>query len=390
MTLYVSLFMIPAVLYLCFRFYNISCHLEFTSRKQWTKWATPLLLCSFYLFPLLALLDFYLTGEVELLQYPKLPAYWFWFGLVFVFQLATWVIIADVLKLVSNFFSWDNNQIARLHSQTLFVLSVLIFCFTGWKTYHDTTSIQTQQISLPVEGLPDSLDGFKIVHISDIQGDQYTGKNKIARYIETVNEQHADLIIFTGDLISYGTDFIEMSAQAFGKAEATHGVYAVVGDHDYWAGVEHIRQAYNQKNISLLQDENQAKKINSAQITITGVTEVYSRTADPKMVDSLTSNANNSILKIFASHQVSDQIIRNAQKQDYDLLLAGHTHGGQIHVPFMGMSFSASERETKFISGRYSKEDLLININNGLGFTLAPIRYSAPAEVTVIKLEKNK
>ncbi len=388
MTLFVSLLMMPAVLYLSFRFYNISRHLEFTAEKPWIKWITPLLICSFYLFPLFGLLDFYFTGKIEVLEYPKLPVYWFWLGLIFVFQLATWILIADMIKLVSRFFPWDKDRINRIHTRAAFILFVLVFFFTGWKTYHDTTTIQTQELALPVDGLPDSLEGFKIVHITDIQGDQYIGNKEIARYIEEINKQNADLIIFTGDLISYGTDFIEMSAREFGKAKAEHGVFAVVGDHDYWAGVEHVQKALNQQNVLLLQDKNHTVKIDStADISITGVTEVYSRAVDPNVVDSLTRSAGNSTLKIFASHQVNEPLIRSAQKYGYHLFLAGHTHGGQIHVPFLGMSFSASERETEFISGQHSREDLLIYVNNGLGFTLAPIRYNAPPEVTVIELK---
>jgi predicted MPP superfamily phosphohydrolase len=93
-------------------------------------------------------------------------------------------------------------------------------------------------------------------------------------------------------------------------------------------------------------------------------------------------------LKILASHQIPEGLIGNALEHSYDLVLAGHTHGGQIRVPFMGMTFSAAARETDFISGVYWVDDLLINVNNGLGYTLAPIRYNAPAAVSVITLKQ--
>lgn len=383
----VSLLMTPAVLYLTFRFYTIGN--QYLSKIWKLKIVLPIILGSFYLFPVSGIIDFYTTSTIDVMSYPKPIIYWFWFGLVFVFQLATWMIFADVLKLIGRFVTENHNRINRIHAQATLFLFVLIFCYTGWKVYYDTTQIEIQNTTLSIEELPESLEGFKIAHISDIQGDRYTGRNEIARYIRKVNEQNPDLIIFTGDLISYGTDYIKQSAEEFGKANAKYGTIAVVGDHDYWAGVEHVRKALNNEGIPLLQDENHIIKTDSkTNILITGVTEVYSKESDPQVVDSLTSSAKDLPLKIFASHQTEDHIIRSTKENNYDLLLAGHTHGGQVRVPFMGMNFSASEQETKYVSGLYREGSLPINVNNGLGFTLAPIRYNTPPNVSVIRLKQ--
>lgn len=386
MTLLVSLLMTPAVLYLMWRLYVSGRYLF--SVKKGVRYILPVLLCSFYLFPAAGTIDFYLTGDIEVLNYPKPLTYWFWFGLVFVFQLTTWVLVTDLVKFVSWIFSWHKQQIAHLHARVVLILFLLVFCYTGWKVYTDTTQIITEEISLSVENLPETLHGFRIVHISDIQGDEYTGRDEIAEYVRNINEQEPDLVIFTGDLVSYGTDFIRMSAQEFGRTEAANGVYAVVGDHDYWAGTEHVERALEEAGIPLLQDENATIPVDSSvSAVITGVTEVYSQRSSPGVVDSLTSNAEDAALKIMASHQVSDRLISSSQSNNYDMLLAGHTHGGQIQVPFFGMSFSAAARETPYVSGLYREGTLPININNGLGFTLGPIRYNAPPTVTVIELQ---
>lgn len=386
MTLLVSLLMTPAVIYLVWRVY-VSGKYYHTGLK-WSKYILPAVVCSFYLFPVIGSIDFYLSGSIDVLKYPKPLTYWFWFGLVFVFQLATWVLIADLVKVISRFFSWNKNRIDRIHARMLLLLFVLVFAYTGWKVYGDTTRIAIENISLPIENLPKPLHGFKIAHISDIQGDEYTGREEVEDYIRKLNAQNPDLVIFTGDLVSYGTDFIEASAQEFGKAGATHGVYAVVGDHDYWAGTEHVKEALNEVGIPLLQDENIIIPVDSSlSAVLTGVTEVYSQNSNPGVVDSLFHNAKDAALKIFASHQVKEHLISGARENSYDMILAGHTHGGQIRVPFMGMDFSASERETKYISGLYWEGEMPIHINNGLGFTLGPIRYNAPPTITVIELQ---
>lgn len=387
MTLLVSLLMVPAILYLSWRLYDTSAHLFANNRKA--KIILPLILLSFYVFPLSGLADFYLSGQIDVLKYPKPLAYWFWFGLVFVFQLATWVIIADVIKLGSRYWAADFAKIERLHAQGVLVLFVLVFMFVGWKRYDDSTNIVTDNISLKVEKLPESHQGFKIVHISDIQGDEYTGRSDIAAYIQKVNAQNPDMVIFTGDLISYGTDYIEMAAEELGQVKARYGTFAVVGDHDYWAGVKEVQRALSKQSIPLLQDENRTVKVDSSfSIAVTGVTQVYSRQSDPEVVKRLTQNTGSADIKILASHQVADHLIASSRKNNYQMLLAGHTHGGQIRVPFMGMSFSAAEQETKYVSGLYREGGLPIHINNGLGYTLGPMRYGAPPTITVIRLEK--
>jgi len=386
MTIVVSFLMAPAALYLLWRLYVSGPRV--ISQLKRRKFILPAIICSFYLFPLVGVVDFYLTCDIDVLKYPKPLTYWFWFGLIFVFQLVTWVIIADLIKWASRFFSGNKAWIGSVHSRALVTLFVIIFCYTGWKVYKDTTRIVVEDITLNIEDLPGSLHGFKIVHISDIQGDEYTGSQRIADYIGKLNAQNPDLVIFTGDLISYGTDFIKQSAREFGQAESKYGVYAVVGDHDYWAGTGHVEEALKEAGIPLLQDENAVIPIDrSYSAVITGITEVYSKQSDPEIADSLARSAGEGALKIFASHQVDDYLISSAREHDFDMMLAGHTHGGQIRVPFMGMEFSASERETSYISGLYFDGHLPIIVNNGLGFTLGPIRYNAPPTITVIELQ---
>ncbi len=381
-TLYVALLMVPAQLYLIFRYYATATH-------RAAKTIFPAILLSFYAYPLIAIIHFYSTGSVELLEYPKLLSYWFWLGLIFVFQLATWIIPLDLITLGARLFYGDKNVISRWYPNVLVALFVTVFLFVAIKTYLHTTQVEAKHITLQIDDLPQSLEGFTIAHISDIQGDQYTGRDEIRNYIQKINAEKPDLIVFTGDLISYGTDFIEMSAQEFGKAQSQYGTVAVVGDHDYWAGLDNIEPALEKQNIPLLHNQNHTITIDSTtKISFTGITEIYSQKSEPTVVDSLISNTNDSALKIFASHQVNKSLIESAFSQNYNLMLTGHTHGGQIHVPFLGMGFSASHRETKYVQGLYRENGLPINVNNGLGFTLAPIRYEAPPNISVITLEK--
>lgn len=384
MTLIVSGIMAIAHLYIGWRLTRAA---GFLSSKKLVRWVPTLLLLSFYTLPAVGLTKYAIYGSLDLLEITKPLAYWFWFGFAFSYQLLSWIIVMDLIKTGAHLGSgWNKASINRLYGQVVMLLATVIMIFTGYKMHSDTTNVEIQKVELSVEGLPDVFENVRVVHISDIQGDQYTGSKQIARYIDQVNAQNPDLVIFTGDLISYGTDYIEMSAEELSRVNATYGTFAVVGDHDYWAGLENVEPALESRGIELLKDENRYIAIGSDSLLLSGVTQVYSQRANPETVRMLTAEQNGASLKILASHQVSNILLQEAQANRYHLLLAGHTHGGQVRVPLFWKTFSASDRETEFVEGVYRQDDLLINVNSGLGFTLAPVRYNAPPAVTVVEL----
>ncbi|HET6527890.1 MAG TPA: hypothetical protein VFG39_03990, partial [Balneolaceae bacterium] len=163
MTLVVSVIMAPAVLYLIWRYFQSA---KIVFDQKWVRKIIPILLLSFYVFPICGLLDFFISGSVDVLKYFKPIVYWFWFGLVFTFQLATWVIIADIIKIIAGFFTEQRQALVRMYARAMLILLPVLLVFTAWKTYHQTTSIVIDNIELSVEGLPSALENFKIVHIS--------------------------------------------------------------------------------------------------------------------------------------------------------------------------------------------------------------------------------
>ncbi len=384
MTLLVAGLMLLPGLYLGWRFKKAT---GFITPKTLLKWLPVLLLASFYLHPLAGLFRYLISGDSEFFNYPIFLTYWFWFGFVLSFQLITWVLLFDIIKIIADKASdWPSNRINTFYSYSLAALAAFLFVFTAVKMWVDTGQIDVKKSVLHSEQIPEAFNDFRIVHISDLQGDAYTGRKEIANYIQKVNALQPDLVIFTGDLISYGTDYIDMAAEKLSEAEATRGLYAVIGDHDYWAGVAHIKSAYQKYGVNLLQDENVIISFNGDSLLLTGITEVYSKHIPPDSLQKLTSAFKDVQFEILASHQATEKVVEAAREQNYELLLGGHTHGGQIRVPFMFMNISAPSFETPWLSGFYTLGDLLLNINNGLGFTLAPVRYDAQPSVSVIDL----
>jgi predicted MPP superfamily phosphohydrolase len=349
-----------------------------------------------FVYPLLALYGG-LTGSQKIISVIRggnkiidyLFMYPFWFGLVFVFQLAILFIFLDVVKFSFSLIYTSQINIWKIsHSWIIIILTTLTTIYIPVKIYSDTETVRVNNVEVKIANLPDDLRDFKIVHISDLQADNRTVESKMKKYIEVVNKLEPDIVIFTGDLVTSGTSHIEKGAEIMGKIKTKYGVYACLGDHDYWSDPQWITKSLEKYKITVLENENFLLNIKSAKIYMTLITNVYSGRPETGMLKTLAIQNSGPSLKIFVLHQPSNQLVEFAEKSGYDIFLAGHTHGGQVVFNLFGFKLSPSIFETNYISGQYKLDSMFININNGLGLTLAPIRYNAPSEVTLIRLGK--
>jgi len=118
------------------------------------------------------------------------------------------------------------------------------------------------------------------------------------------------------------------------------------------------------------------------------VTNVYRKPADPGRVLLLEQKRPSAGIDVFYTHQPSNWLVDSVSAAGYKLFLAGHTHGGQIAFPLPGFILTGSSFETHYVTGVFRQGNTWINVCNGLGMTLAPIRYQAPAELTIIQITR--
>ncbi len=353
----------------------------------------PLYLVSY---PIIGLLGYFL-GLQSLLSsfrfgnkiFDALFTYPFWFGLVFTVQTFFPVLAIDIIKFILSLIATSNLQtkINFIFPRLTLLIALTSVIYSGIKIYIDTNTIKQRTIDFEIENLHPSLNNFKILHISDIQADTRTTKEKIQKYIDLVNSANPDIVVFTGDMVTYGTEHIPTAVEMLSKIKSKFGLYSCIGDHDYWAGIENIKNEMKKFGLKLYSNENLKLKINNANLTLTFITNIYSKRPDAETLKSLFTE-NNTDLKILITHQPSENLVELAHKNGYKIFLAGHTHGGQVTFSIFGFKIIPSRIETKYVSGHYQLNSMLINVNNGLGFTLAPIRFNAPAEVTIIKLHQ--
>jgi len=359
--------------------------------KKWLQGLFLLLSVLFLAYPIGGHLQYWFGGTFDRNGFPLPFIYLFWFGLVFTGVMLNWLIIHDITRpLAAWYLNKPPERVNKIWAAGFLTISLITIIYTGGKMYADTGRMVTDEIRVSefmgATASPTETGDLTIVHIADLHADIYTNPAKLSRYIALVNRAEPDMVIVSGDLITSGPDFIKYGAEALGDIVSMHGVFFVMGDHDYWTGTEYIERALLDEGINVLQNENRYLTHNGKAIKLTGVTELYSYRVDPKLLATLMAPEEHDVLHIVAVHQASERLIRDSQIAETDLLLTGHTHGGQINIPLFFMPLTAAMEETPYIRGAYRLERLFLNVNSGLGFTLSPVRYNAPASVSVLRI----
>lgn len=340
----------------------------------------------FWIYPAWGYLSHSISGSFVLHSYPPLVKYLFWYGFIFSGVMLSWVLFLDLSRALMKYaLKIRRPQLDTVFAWAMITVTVLMMGYTALKTAWHTHTIKKHVVEYSTDTSP--AEPIRLVHISDTHVDKYTNGEKLNRYIQQVEETNPDFIIFTGDLITSGLEYVEEAAEALASIEVPYGVYAVLGDHDYWAGEEQITAALEEKGIHVLRNMNMQIDVKGTSVKLTGITEIYSSRPDHEDIEALLSGTNSEALKILFAHQASDRLIRFAQESQTDLLLGGHTHGGQIRIPIFFYPVTAVMEETRYIRHEYFLDDeLLLNVNSGLGYTLSPVRYNAPADYSVIDI----
>ena len=272
---------------------------------------------------------------------------------------------------------------------------VVFAIYVPARIIYDYNSVDVRTIVYKKSALPNDLVGFKIAFISDVQADRYTDEKRLTSYINKINQQNPDLVLITGDVITSTPDYIQTAAKYIGKFKSKYGVYSCVGDHDNWAyrrdysrSLSEVETALNNYNVKMLDNAVNYIKIDTSTIGITFITNTYVADVPDSTLKRL-SKANDGDLKIFLTHQPQKFLISSAVKNNYDLFLAGHTHGGQITFLFPFIQLTPTLIETPYIKGDFTFNKTLAVVCRGLGMSLAPVRYNSTPEVVILILQKN-
>jgi uncharacterized protein len=320
-----------------------------------------------------------------LLSYP------FWFALVIVGQLFLLFALLDlldisILKIVPVTRAWVQHQRSRINITLLGIVTVYSLVTIAL----DTWTVRIAEYNIPISQQFSDLDGLRIALISDVQGDGRTTANELRRYVARVNSLHPDVVLFGGDLVTWGTGYIDSTAEILGELRSRLGTIAAVGDHDMFSNKTMVKAALARNGIQIVEDSTISLAPAGPKVAFSVVTYTYMQKPSKDKLESMVRGTDGSY-KVFLVHQPAEELVHFAEKHGYDLFLAGHTHGGGLAIGIPGLFLLApANLETKYVRGLSETGRMAVCVTNGLGLTLTPIRFNAPAEITMITLRKEQ
>lgn len=241
-------------------------------------------------------------------------------------------------------------------------------------------------VDIQLSRLPQKLQGLKIVQISDLHIGPTIKKDYVQGVVNQVNELNPDLIFFTGDMVDGSVEYLSEDVEPLRNLKAKYGKFFVTGNHEYYSGVEFWEEKVSELGMTNLRNEHQILEIAGEKLAIAGVTDLKahqvmkSHQSDPtQAVQGIPDN----IPTIMLAHQPGSA--HAAENLNVDLMLCGHTHGGQ-YFPF----HYAVAKAHPYIAGLYQHEDMQVYVNQGTGYWGPPLRLGIPSEITLLELVPEK
>ncbi len=259
-------------------------------------------------------------------------------------------------------------------------------------TYIGRNKLRIEEKKLFFPDFPEEMDGLSLVQISDIHAGVFMEAWELQPFVESINTMKPDLVVITGDIISWGSYYIEPVVEVLGKIKAKLGIFAVMGNHDFYGNVDGLCAHLEKKHITVLR--NRWQKIEaysgSSAIYLIGIDDLWATGYFKKKniyLEDILSGIPPGAFKILLSHNPA--VFDAAAARGIPLTLSGHTHAGQAIMPFPhhhGYSLARLIYQRDY--GLYRTADSYLYINRGLGVIGPPVRINCPREITRIALKK--
>jgi predicted MPP superfamily phosphohydrolase len=266
----------------------------------------------------------------------------------------------------------------------MITLSGISFAGAAYGAFaRDNYEIIAQQ--LYIKNLPAAFENFSLTLISDVHSSIFMPKEDMMRYVAAVNDVHSDMIVITGDFVNSMEEEVYPLAEAFADLKATHGVFGCLGNHDYFANVDVVAREVNQCGIRLLRNERITLEKNGEKIYLLGVDDFGKASTANERFAKLVQHTETSLPKILLCHR--PYFFEVASKYNIDVMLSGHTHGGQVVFAKLGNTMiTPAMIASPYVWGLYKNNDSQMYVNRGLGTVALPIRVNCPPEITKLTL----
>lgn len=322
------------------------------------------------------------------------------------------LITEDILRLFVGTYQHFSNSESSSHflperrkfvSQFALAIAAIPFASIIYGVIKGRYNYKVMKSTVYYDDLPDEFDGFKILQLSDLHVGSFNNSEKIQYGIDLINEQDFDLLVFTGDIVNSLANEMEGWSEMFKSLKnPAFGKFSILGNHDYGEYVEFSSSLEKEKNFvaikeihpkigfDLLLNENRKIKKGNAEITLIGVENWgrnFKKAGDLKLA---SQGVKREDFKILLTHDPSHwELEVQEDPLNYQLTLAGHTHGSQFGIEIPGyFKWSPVQYVNKYWAGMYQKASRYLYVNRGFGYHAYPGRVGIWPEITVLELKK--
>lgn len=239
------------------------------------------------------------------------------------------------------------------------------------------------ETTVRIKGLPPGFIGFRVCQITDIHHSPVISLDYIRSVVEEANRLAPDLVVLTGDYIDTGKKYMAPAIEALSRLKAAHGTVAILGNHDHFIGRGYAEDVIGSHKIPLLRNSHIYLESKGSTLCIAGVADLLEDTPDAKEA---LKGVDPAIPRLLLSHH-PDYAETLPPDERIDLVISGHTHGGQVRLPFGPAPVVPSKYGQKYSGGLVDLEGgRQVYVSRGIGTSMIPVRFNCPPELTLIKL----
>lgn len=246
--------------------------------------------------------------------------------------------------------------------------------------HNDVYDLEVTRHEVFVDDLPPSFDGYRIAFLTDTHVASFMRRGLYREVVAQAMRFEPDLVLLGGDFVTWERHIPLMAEVLLTGLEARDGVYAVLGNHDYWANADGVIAAMTARGVRFVINRSVTLRRGEKAISLVGIDEIYRGNPD---LDEAFGGADPRVPCLGLSHH--PDVIDLLGGRRVDLLLCGHTHGGQIRVPFFGSIVVPSRHEARYASGFHREERVLMYVSRGIG-AIPPLRILCRPEVATFVL----
>lgn len=250
---------------------------------------------------------------------------------------------------------------------------------TGYSVFLEPNNVIFERYDLEIPNLGEKWAGKKLIQVSDIHSSEFVRENFIGKIFDRINDEKPDIIVFTGDYVTGRPGYMEAVKNQAKKLKAKIKA-AIIGNHDRWTSETVVVEGLKKAGFRVLIDDVYHLGNGPNSFKIVGMDDLW--TGNPNFEKTLREVDLSTEACILLSH--NPDVFYIAASMGVPVVLAGHTHGGQVKLPFIGAPILPSG--FRFEKGFYTRKRSLMYVNRGLGLIAPPVRFRCPPEVAVFTL----